>query len=106
MLLALYRASVVEGGYVKTKARTSIDSLSRSSADLIGTAAWGQPDRFSMNRSVIKTARLTSDDSIVGIIILENQRVFRRLHALIKPPDALMVPSWCVMKVVVDIEPF
>lgn len=91
MLLALYRESVVEGGYVKTKARTSIDSLSRPSVDRIGIAAWGQPDRVSMNRSVIKTARLTSDNSIGGIIILENQQVFRRLHALIIPPDALMV---------------
>ena len=76
---------------MKTKARTSIDSLGRPSADLIGTAAWGQPDRVSMNRSVIKMTRLTSDNTIVGIIILENQQVFRRLHALIIPPDALVV---------------
>jgi hypothetical protein len=83
---------MVEGGYVKTKARTSIDSLSRPSADLIGTAAWGQPHGVSMNpSSVIKIATLTSDNRTVGIIILENQQVILRLHALIIPPDALVV---------------
>lgn len=76
---------------MKTKARTSIDSLGLPSTDLMGTAEWRQPEIVSMKRFVIKTARLTSDNTIVGIVILENQQFFRRLHALIIPPDVRVV---------------